>query len=95
MEACFNARFRVQGAGCEAPGTQEFITKAIGELQEARAMRGERHPTSLSAAAAPDMGGELRVCVNMPRLNRAASGRPALAGVGAALTAMSECRSAC
>ena len=57
----------------KARGAQEFITKAIEELQEARAMRGERRPASSSAAAAPDMGGELRVCVNIPGLNRAAS----------------------
>ena len=36
-------------------------------------MRGECCPASPSAAAAPDMGGELRVCVNIPGLNKAAS----------------------
>ena len=37
-------------------------------------MRGERHPTcSTSAAAAPDAADGLRVCINIPGLNRAAS----------------------
>jgi hypothetical protein len=53
---------------------REFITKAIKELQEAQAMRGERRPACpTSSAAAPDAGGQLRVCVNIPGLNRAAS----------------------
>ena len=55
VEACFNARFREESAGREALGAQEFITKAIEELQEARAMRGERRPASSSAAVAHDM----------------------------------------
>jgi hypothetical protein len=71
--ACFDARLCEQGARREATGAHEFITKAIEELQEARAMRGERRPGSSGAAAAPDMGGELRVYVNIPGLNRAAS----------------------
>jgi hypothetical protein len=37
-------------------------------------MRGEHRPTRpTSSAAAPDAGGQLRVCVNVPGLNRAAS----------------------
>jgi hypothetical protein len=37
-------------------------------------MRGERRPARpTSSAAAPDAGGQLRVCVNVPGLNRAAS----------------------
>ena len=59
---------------CEAPGAQGFITKEISELQEARAMHGEGRPARpTSSAAAPDAGDELRVCVNISGLNRAAS----------------------
>ena len=72
-EVCFNTCFHEQGAGREAPGARELITKAIGELQEVRAMRCERRPASTGAAAALDMGGELRVCVNISGLNGVAS----------------------
>ena len=53
------------------PTTQEFITKTTEELQEARAMRGH----SCSQGATPHHGEDvgLRVCVDVPRLNRAAS----------------------
>jgi hypothetical protein len=44
MEASSGARPRKQGARREAPGAREFITKAIKELQEAQAMRGEHCP---------------------------------------------------
>ena len=37
-------------------------------------MHGERRPVRpANAVAAPDVGGELRVCINIPSLNRAAS----------------------
>ena len=36
-------------------------------------MRGERHPAPPSATPAPDKGTELRACINIPGLNRAAS----------------------
>ena len=36
-------------------------------------MCGERHSTSLSVAAAPNMGGKLRIYMNIPGLNRATS----------------------
>jgi hypothetical protein len=71
--ACFDARLREPDTRREAPGTQDFITKAIEELQYARAMRGRRRPAPPNAAAARDTGGELRVCVNIPGLNRAAA----------------------
>jgi hypothetical protein len=71
--ACFNARYREQGAGRQAPGAQEFVTKAIEEFQEARAMHGERRPAPPSAAAAPDLGSELCICDHSLGLNRAAS----------------------
>ena len=53
------------------PTTQEFITKTTQELQDARAMRGGRR----SPGAAPHLGEDagLRVCVDVPGLNRAAS----------------------
>ena len=74
MEACFNASFREESTGREAPGAQEFITKEIEELQEAQAMPGEGRPArSTIAAAAPNVGGGLRICVKIPSLNRAAS----------------------
>ena len=53
------------------PTTQEFITKTTQELQEARAMRDH----SRSQGTAPHLGEDagLRVCVDVPGLNRAAS----------------------
>ena len=51
------------------PTTQEFITKTTQELQDARAMRGDSR--SLSAAHHPGEGAELRVCIDIPELNRA------------------------
>ena len=53
------------------PTTQEFIPKTTQELQEARAMRGHNR----SQGAAPHLGEDagLRVCVDVPGLNRAAS----------------------
>ena len=53
------------------PTTQEFITKTTQELQEARAMRG--HSRSQGAAPHPGEDAGLRVCVDVPGLNRAAS----------------------
>ena len=53
------------------PTTQEFITKTTQELQKARAMRG--HNRSQGAAPHPGEDVGLRVCVDVPRLNRAAS----------------------
>ena len=52
VEACFNSCFSEQGTGCEAPSAQEIITRAIEDLQEARAMCGERRTTSLNVVAA-------------------------------------------
>ena len=71
MEACFNARFRKEDAGREAPGAQEFITKVSQELQEARAIRDDRRPPGV--APHPGEGGELRVCIDISGLNQAAS----------------------
>ena len=53
------------------PTTQEFITKTAQELQYARAMRGDRR--SPGAAPHPGEDAGLRVCIDVPGLNRAAS----------------------
>ena len=53
------------------PTTQEFITKTTQELQDARAMRGDRR--SRGAAPHPGEDAGLRVCIDVPGLNRAAS----------------------
>ena len=53
------------------PTTQEFITKTTQELQDTRAMCGD----SRSRGTAPHLGedGGLRVYIDIPGLNRAAS----------------------
>ena len=53
------------------PTVQEFITKTTQELQDARAMRGDRR--SRGAAPHPGEDAGLRVCIDVPGLNRAAS----------------------
>ena len=72
MEACFTARFPQESMRREAPSAQEFITKITQELQTPRAMRGDRRPLP-GAAPHPGKDGGLRVCVDIPGLNRAAS----------------------
>ena len=72
MEACFAARLPQEGTRRGAPSAREFITKAIQELQEARTIRGDRRPPP-GAAPHPGEDGGLRVCVDIPGLNRAAS----------------------
>ena len=71
MEACFTARFPQENTGRGAPTAQEFITRTTQELQDARAMRDDRR----SRSAAPHLGEDagLRVCIDVPGLNRAAS----------------------
>ena len=54
-----------------APSAQEFIAKTTQELQDARAMRDDRR--SPGATPHPDEDGGLRVCIDIPGLNRAAS----------------------
>ena len=71
MEACFAARFPQEGTGRGAPDAQEFIVKTTQALQEARAIRGNRCPPGV--APHPAEGGELRVCIDIPGLSRAAS----------------------
>ena len=56
------------------PTTQEFITKTTQELQDARAMRGDRR--SRGAAPHPGEDAGLRICTDVPGLNMAASQEP-------------------
>ena len=56
------------------PTAQEFITKTTQELQDARAMRGDRR--SRGAAPHPGEDDGLRVYIHVPGLNRAASQEP-------------------
>ena len=53
------------------PTTQEFITKTTQELQDARAMRGDSRSRRATPHPGEDAG--LRVCIDVPGLNRAAS----------------------
>ena len=53
------------------PNPKEFTTKATQELQEARAMCGNR--CTPGAAPHPCEDGGLRICIDIPGLNRAAS----------------------
>ena len=53
------------------PTTKEFITKTTQELQDVRAMHSDSR--SPSAAHHPGEGVELRVCIDIPGLNRATS----------------------
>ena len=71
VEACFAACFPQEDNGQGAPGAQEFIAKTTQELQDARAMRGDRPPPG--AAPHPGEDGGLRVYIDIPGLNRAAS----------------------
>ena len=71
LEACFAARFPQENTWQGVPTTQEFITKTTQELQDARAMRDDGH--SRGAAPHPGEDSGLRVCVDVPGLNRAAS----------------------
>ena len=50
---------------------QEFITKITQELQESRVMRGSHRLPAV--APHPGEDGGLRVCIDVPGLNRAAS----------------------
>src|SRR3954469_4866984 len=71
MEACLEARFPREGARQGRSDQQEFVNKAIQELQESRIMRGcRRSPT---VAPHPGEDGGLRVCVDIPGLNQIAT----------------------
>ena len=71
LEACFTARFPQEGTRQGSPTVQEFITKTTQELQDARAMRGDRR--SRGAASHPGEDAGLRVCIDIPGLNQVAS----------------------
>ena len=71
MEACFEARFPQEGARQGDPDPQEFVSKAIQELQESRVMRGARRLPAV--APHPGEDGGLRVCIDVPGLNRVTS----------------------
>ena len=64
-------RFPQEDTGRGAASAQEFITKTTKELQDARAMRGDRR--SPGAAPHPGEDAGLRVCIDVPGLKRAAS----------------------
>ena len=71
LEACFAARFPQEGIGQGSPTVQEFITKTTQELQDARAMRGDRRSRGVAPHPGEDVG--LHVCIDVPGLNRATS----------------------
>ena len=70
MEACFAAHFPQEGIGQGRPNPQEFITKTTLELHESRVIC-DNHLRGV--APHPGEDGELRVCIDIPGLNRAAS----------------------
>ena len=74
MEACFAAGFPQEDNGRGAPDAQEFIAKTTQELQEARAMCGDSRPRGAALHPGEDAG--LRVYIDVPGLNRAASQEP-------------------
>ena len=71
MEACFEAHFPQEGVRQGEPNPQEFVSKAIQELQESRVMKGSRRLPAV--APHPGEDGGLRVCIDIPGLNRVAS----------------------
>ena len=71
MEACFEARFPQEGVRQGEPDPQEFVSKAIQELQESRVMKGSRRLPAV--APHPGEDGGLRVCIDIPGFNRVAS----------------------
>ena len=71
MEVCFEARFPQEGARQGGPNPQEFVSKAIQELQESRVMHGSRRLPAVAPHPCEDGG--LRVCIDIPGLNQAAS----------------------
>ena len=65
------ARFPQEDTGRGAPNAQEFIAWTTQELQGARAMRDDRRSPGAAPHPGEDVG--LRVCSDIPGLNRAAS----------------------
>ena len=71
MEACFKACFPQEGVRQGGPDPQEFVSKAIQELQESRVMKGgHRLP---AVAPHPGEDGGPHICINVPGLNRVTS----------------------
>ena len=71
MEACSEARFPQEGVRQGGPDPQEFVNKAIQELQESRVMRGgHRLPV---VAHHPGEDGGLCIYIDIPGLNRVTS----------------------
>ena len=68
VEALFKARFPEEGSRREALGVQEFISKAIEEIQEGRVLQGDRR-LSRGAAHYPGKGKEFCICIDIPGLN--------------------------
>ena len=71
LEACFKARFPQEGMRQGGPNPQEFVSQITQELQESRVMSGSRRLPA--AAPHPGEDGGLRVCIDIPGLNRVAS----------------------
>ena len=71
MEACFEARFPHAGVRQGEPDPQEFVSRAIQELQESRVMKGGRRLPAVAPHPGEDVG--LRVYIDIPGLNRVAS----------------------
>ena len=65
------ARFPQEGTGQGSPTVQEFITKTTQELQDGRAMSGDCRSRGAASHSGEDVG--LRVYIDIPGLNRAAS----------------------
>ena len=65
------ARFPQENTRQGVPTAEEFITKTTQELQDTRGMCGNRRSLGVAPHLGEDAG--LRVCVDVPGLNRAAS----------------------
>ena len=70
-EACFKALFLKEEARQGGPNPQEFVSQITQELQESRVKSGSRRLPA--AAPHPGEDGGLRVCIDIPGLNRVAS----------------------
>ena len=71
LEACFATCFPREGMKQGGSSPQEFISQITQELQESRVMSGSRRLPA--AAPHPGEDGGLRVCIDIPGLNRVAS----------------------
>lgn len=71
LEACFRARFPQEGARRGGAKPQEFVSQVTQELQVSRVMSGSRRLPA--AAPHPGKDGGLRICIDIPGLNQAAS----------------------